>query len=105
MLGFLSPFGEFVQCNQFEHIKLADTILKEVYKQERNNPVDQLCKYGWIVIQDFFVGFAGDEMYHTPRITEEQMKWLEDNIKTFSYSQIIGLNLLFEINEILYEVK
>lgn len=59
MLGFISPDGKFYECGFYEHISLADRLLEEVYKQQSNNPVDKLCKCGWVIIQSSFVGFAG----------------------------------------------
>lgn len=103
MLGFLSPFGKFFKCKYFEHLLLADTLLKDVYKKESNNPVDTLCKYGWVVIQSSFVGFAGDDAYHTPQLTREQREWLIDHKDILSYEQNIGLELCIEINDMIYE--
>lgn len=103
MLGFLSPFGKFFKCGYFEHMSLADTLLKDVYKEESNNPVDKLCKHGWVAIQSSFIGFAGDNTYHTPQLTFEQKEWLKDHEDIFSYDQKIGLQMCIEINDMLYE--
>lgn len=103
MLGFLSPFGKFFKCEYFGHLSLADTLLKDVYKKESNNPVDTLCKYGWVIIQSSFVGFAGDDAYHTPQLTREQREWLIDHKNILSHDQNIGLDLCIEINDMLYE--
>lgn len=103
MLGFLSPFGKFFKCKYFEHLSLADALLKDVYKEESSNPVDVLCKHGWIVIQSSFIGFAGDDAYHTPQITREQKEWLVDHEDVLSCDQKIGLELCVEINDMLYE--
>lgn len=103
MLGFVSPEGKFYECGYFEHIKLADELLEKGYKQQSNNPVDNLCKHGWVVIQSSFIGFAGDDAYNTPQLTREQKEWLNENWQKMSYDQQIGLNLCLEINEMLYE--
>lgn len=103
MLGFLSPEGKFYKCDFMEHLSLAEELLDKIYKQQSNNPVDKLCKCGWIVIQSSFIGFAGDDAYHTPRVTKAQKQWLEDNKNNLSYDQNIGLELCLEINEMLYE--
>lgn len=103
MLGFLSPFGKFFECEYFKHLSLADTLLKDVYKEESNNPVDKLCKYGWVVIQSSFIGFAGDDAYRTPQLTREQKTWLNNHKDMLSYDQKIGLKLCIEINDMLYE--
>lgn len=78
MLGFLSPFGIFFKCKYFEHLSLADTLLKDVYKKESNNSVDMLCKHNWVVIQSSFIGFAGDDVYYTLQLTRQQKEWLID---------------------------
>lgn len=103
ILGFLSPSGMFYECKYFEHLSLADMLLDELYKDQSNNPVDKLCKYGWVVIQSSFIGFAGDDAYHTPQLTREQRKWLEENKNDMSYDQRIGLELCTEINDMIYE--
>ena len=103
MLGFVSPEGKFYECGYFEHIKLADELLNKVYNQQSNNPVDKLCKNGWVIIQSSFIGFSGDDMYHTPQLTKEQKDWFEENSQKISYDQQISLNLCLEINGMLYE--
>ena len=90
-LGFLSPEGKFYECGFIDHLSLADKLLDKIYKQQSNNPVDKLCKCGWIAIQSCFIGFAGDDAYHTPKITKEQRKWLYDNKNELTYDQNIGL--------------
>lgn len=104
MLGFVSPDGKFYECECFGHISLADKLLKEIYRQQSNNPVDKLCKLGWVVIQSSFVGFAGDNTYHTPQLTKEQKQWLKEKESIMSYEQHIGLKLCLEINEMLDEM-
>ena len=103
MLGFVSPEGKFYECGYFEHIKLADKLLENIYKYQSNNPVDQLCKFGWVIIQSSFIGFAGDDAYHTPQLTKEEKSWLEEHEEQMTYDQRIGLNLCLEINDMLYE--
>lgn len=68
------------------------------------NSMDKLCKFGWVVIQSSFIGFAGDDAYHTPQLTREQKQWLKENESNMSYDQRIGLELCLEINEMLYEI-
>lgn len=103
MLGFISPDGKFYECEYYTHMKLADELLEKVYKQQSNKPVDKLCKFGWVVIQSSFIGFTGDDAYHTPQLTREQKQWLKENESNMSYDQRIGLELCLEINEMLYE--
>lgn len=103
MLGFLAPSGKFFECEYFSHINLATDLLEKVYKQQSNNPVDKLCKHGWIVIQSSFIGFSGDNFYHTPKLTKEQKEWLEDNKNDMSYNQQTGLKLCLELDKTLFE--
>lgn len=105
MLGFLSPEAEFYECRFFEHISLADRILKEKYNIEDNLSVEELCSRGWIVIQSSFVGFTGTNIKKTTVITfsPKQEKWLYDHYDDFTYDQKIGLNLSLDINEMYKE--
>lgn len=103
MLGFVSPEGKFYECGYSKHIKLADKLLNDVYKQQSNNPVDKLCKLGWVVLQSSFIGFAGDDAYSTPQLTKEQKSWLEEHGEQMTFDQRTGLNLCLEINDMLYE--
>ena len=98
MLGFLSPFGKFFKCEYFEYLSLADILLKDIYKEESNNSVDKLCKYGWVVIQSSFIGFAVDDPNHTSQLTSEQIEWLIDHRNVLSYDQKIGLELCIKTN-------
>lgn len=103
MLGFLSPSGIFYECKYFGHLSLADTLLEEIYKEKSNNPVDRLCKHGWVVIQSSFIGFAGDDAYHAQQLTIKQKEWLEKNENDMSYDQKIGYEICVGINNMLYE--
>ena len=40
VLGFVAPFGEFYECLPFEHIKLANDLLRKMYKAQNTNSVD-----------------------------------------------------------------
>lgn len=102
ILGFLSPDGVFYKCDFYGHMELASRLLNEIYNRESNTPVDTLCRCGWVVIQDSFVGFSGDEIYHVPQLTIEQKKYLENKADEMSIAQRIGLKMCLEINEILY---
>ncbi len=103
MLGFLSPEGEFYECGYFEHMKLAEKLLREKYNCSSNRPVDKLCRFGWVVLQSSFIGFSGDDAYGTPEFKGRQKTWLEDHRKQMAYDQLIGLDLCLEINDLLYE--
>lgn len=103
MLGFLSPDAKLYTCEFYEHMKLADKLLEEVYKESSNTPTEKLCKHGWVVIQSGFVGFAGDDLYITPKLTYEQRQWLEEHREEFSYNQTFGLNLCLEYDDLLKE--
>lgn len=67
--------------------------MEKVYKQQSNNPVDNLCRRGWVVIQSSFIGFEGDDAHNTPQFTREQKNELEENEQKMSYDQQIDLNL------------
>lgn len=103
MLGFLSPEAKFFKCDFCGHLDLADELLYKMFKESSNRPVEKLCKHGWIVIQSGFVGFVGDNLYITPKLTYEQKKWLEGHREEFSYSQLIGLDICIELDEMMFE--
>ena len=103
MLGFLSPSGEFFQCEYRGHLTLADKLLMDFYDQESNNPVDKLCRCGWVIIQSSFIGFAGDNAYHIPQLTKEQKSWLEESEDRMTHSQRVSLELCKGIDSVLYE--
>lgn len=103
MLGFLSPQGEFFECERAEHIPLADKILRDVYRIGSDTPVDKLCACGWVTMQDLFVGFVCDDISHCPKLSYEQKDWLITNKCNMSHSQLVSLKMCFEINGLLYE--
>lgn len=102
MLGFLSPSGVFHECDYHGHMPLADRLLEQMYHVKSNNPVDKLCRFGWVVIQSSFVGFAGDDAYNSPELTKEQILWLEERKNKMTVTQCLSLKLCLEINEVLY---
>lgn len=102
MTGFLSPEGEFYQCNTYGHITLADDILKEKYNIEANLSVEELCSHGWVVIQAGFIGFTYGAR-NDLKFTKEQDKFLLSHMNDFSYGQQLSLNTTMEISNMLKE--
>lgn len=102
MYGFVSPDGQFHECEYGGHIMLALELLKAFYGLSSNNPVDLLCSHGWIAVQASFVGFAGDDIRHSPSITAAQRQWIEENEGELSHDQRISLAMCLEADELLY---
>ena len=105
MLGFLSPSGEFHECGQYWHIELADKLLQKHYGICQVNSVDNLCRLGWVAIQDSFVGFAGSAIQHEPQLTESQKTWLIENRKDMSIQQNKSIDLCLEVDDVLCNLK
>ena len=106
-LGFLSPKGKFNPCNNGDHIMLACYLLKADCNDLSFtlNPVDMLCtKYGYVVIQEHFIGFAGfEDIGYIKHLTEYQIDWLKENKDEFSQEQLQSLKMCFEIDELVKE--
>lgn len=102
LLGFLAPNGVLHDCNPREHMQLADVLLKKHYNLVSFTPVDKLCQFGWIVIQEYFVGFAGDELFNAPEITCKQRVWLENNRNKLTHIQQERLDFALDANDTLY---
>lgn len=75
----------------------------DFYDQESNNPIDKLCRCGWVIIQSSFIGFAGDNAYHVPQLTKEQKSLLEESKDHMVHSQRVSLELCKGIDSVLYE--
>lgn len=100
IMGFLSPTGEYFECDRYGHIPLADELLKEMFnKKSISSPVESLCKHGFVVIQDYFVGFQSNDIFDTPKLTYEQLDWLRKHSGEFTHSQIESLFMLYESDE------
>ena len=100
ILGFVSPTGEYFECNRYGHIPLADKLLKEMFNEKSiSSPVEELCKHGFVVIQDYFVGFQSNDIFDAPKLTYEQLDWLRKHSGEFTHSQIESLFILYESDE------
>ena len=92
VLGFVAPFGEFYECLPFEHIKLANDLLRKMYKAQN----------GWIVLEKDFVGFIDDDIHNICPLTNSQKQWLKENREKTPVSQRLLLDKCLEIDEMLY---
>ena len=77
-------------------MSLAADLLLQFYQKTSVTPIDRICSMGWIVLQDVFIGYAGDERYHSPTPTQTQLDWLHDNCHRLSHSQKFALDIFFE---------
>lgn len=80
-LGWLSPTGEMIECNAYEHISTAYDILEKNYDMGSvfNNPDDKLVNLGWVHICR---GAILDHNYHffwnmNRFLTPEQIQYLK----------------------------
>lgn len=105
ILGFVSPSGKFYECLPFGHFKLANQLLGELYKTQDINPVDKLCRLGWIVLKTDFVGFVDDNLHNIRPLSKPQKQWLSENRIYMPISQRLLLNTCLEIDEMLYGIS
>lgn len=103
MIGFVSPSGEFIECDYYDHIPTAHKLLKNIYKIESNNPVDKLCEFGWIVIQRQFVGFSLDDLRKSPKLTKQQIDFVENIRYKLRHEQEESWNVCLKANKLLYQ--
>ena len=78
--GWLSPEGDFIFCNTYEHIVTAREILQNPYVK---NPDGILEDAGWAQITISQLGLKEQRVYWKHFLTEEQKNFLkpyfEDN--------------------------
>ena len=100
VLGFISPGGEFYECDRYNHMNTANRILGNEYGIECNTPVDTLSSLGWVVIQSGFVGFVGNDIDSIPSLTNEQKDFLLLNLHEFNSLQRLSCEMCIDISEL-----
>lgn len=72
--GWLSPTGEFVSCEPFEHLAYA-----RIYSGEENNPDIDLIDKGWVQISISMIGIKEQYIYWDDHhiLTHEQKEFLQ----------------------------
>lgn len=97
LLGFVDPDGNFYQCKKYGHEGLADTLLEKFYGIKSNLSIESLCEYGWMVIQSQYVGFILNKSMKLS-FTKKQEQFLVNNFNVFTYGQIKGIELAYELS-------
>lgn len=105
MNGFLDPSGLFYECEHHDYVSFANSRLEIEYHNKSNIPVDRLCEFGWIVLQDSFIGFTNKDIYLMPNLTEKQKVWLEKNKGKMSSDQQYGLEICMELDKSLLSIR
>lgn len=76
--GWLSPTGEFIQCNTYAHIKTADEIYSKFTGSSKctSTPDRELLKLGWVSISIMTFFDHGFDFSHMQHLTSEQIAFL-----------------------------
>lgn len=101
--GWLSPTGEFIECNYWEHYETADRIYKQVFHVDEVpfehifEEEDKLYEIGWIKISRSVFGmrewyFCGRKIW-----SAEQYNFLKPYIDTDNLS--FGSKCMVEVYE------
>lgn len=91
--GFLSPSGEFYECDTYGHCQLAKQLMKTLYTYS-DDAIKTMChenvllKHGWICIRarDIYKS-AFDENKDYLSISNEQQNWFEVNYNNLTKYQ------------------
>lgn len=86
IIGFLSPEGELIECEQFNHIQIASQITAERYFFKMGDPQVILANEGWCFLQKIFAGIPA-EIDPKPKFTDQQIKWIMDNYDRLNHKQ------------------
>jgi len=82
LIGFLSPKGEFIECASWEHTCKASEICEKVFNIDLSGIIaeDYILEKGYVAIRarDAYMNYYTDNGDFRP-ISEEQIKWLNDN--------------------------
>lgn len=86
VIGFLSPDGKFIKCNQLEHSLVAMGILINLGMTEYTNPEVNLANLGWMTFQSNFAGIQA-EIKPVPQLTDKQIDWIVENYDLLNKKQ------------------
>lgn len=88
--GILSPNGNFIECESYEHLELAKEIAEKLnsdYSYKSGIACEEyLQKLGYIIVRTRDVyGLIGylDDNDKIINLSDKQKKWLEDNYDKF----------------------
>lgn len=83
-LGWLSPTGEFIEVNYFEHLRIAQEIVLKYYKINIDNvPDDFLMDRGWVHITINTTADHTIHIFYNKYLTESQRYFLKPYVEEF----------------------
>lgn len=102
MIGFLNPKGELLECSSWEHLDKAVELCEQLFGIDfyvRQDAEDYLLSLGYMAIRarDVYMSYKNDDTGKWIVLTDEQLKWLAENVNSFNDGQ------KKDINEILFD--
>ena len=95
MIGFLSPDGEFIECESWEHTSKASEICESKYSAELSGiqAEDYILAKGFLVIRarDVYMSFW-DEKKAFKYLSDKQIEWLSSHTDELNNMQKEDLN-------------
>ena len=98
VIGFLSPCGEFISCDELQHSKIAEEILLNLKKINIINPEVELANLGWCFFQKNFAGIPADCKPY-PKLTDEQIQWIISNYDSLNRKQHYFISEKLKLDE------
>ena len=80
--GWLSPYGDFIECESYEHLSKAEEIVESNYSSDENEHADDLLyDHGWASITIMTYMEHGISVnYTSSRLTDAQLHFLKPYI-------------------------
>ena len=78
-IGWLSPQGELIKCNEHGHLDTAAHLAKRLgINSSQMNADEALRNCGWVRISKMIYGDCGISFFHPRFLTEPQKDFLRD---------------------------
>ena len=80
--GWLSSYGDFIECESYEHLSKAEEIVESNYSSDENEHADDvLYNHGWASITIMTYMEHGISVnYRSSRLTNAQLEFLKPYI-------------------------
>jgi len=100
MIGYLTPEAEFIECEHYGHLDLALEITETKYEKQFMNRIDAenfLLNIGVLVLRarDAYMNYWNEDKISI-LLTDEQIKWIADNIEGLNPMQKKDLSEILE---------
>jgi hypothetical protein len=98
--GWLSPTGEFIKSNEYEHYKIASELVEQFqYQYDFNKHQDStLLKFGWVQLS---ISRPDNKyrIYFDNHLTEYQKNWIKNKLETEDDFIVDEFNLMLFTEE------